>query len=176
MCVVGRRGATGGGGRLVEASGGVKRPAEAPERPRAGLARARENQAREAQARSWCWLKCGTTFLPSRRVPAKLTSHPEEASRYVAEGTPSVLVGEDAEQLGRLLRASPDETSRERLLGVMVGDLSSPAVRAAAEEMAESSGRGPATRAGSAPEAFGSDAERRAGASPGGGRRLLLSR
>jgi hypothetical protein len=65
-----------------------------------------------------------------------VTSEPEEAARCVDEGSPVVLVGDDAEELGRLTRTSSDEGARERFLGVMVGDPGDPQVRAAAEEMA----------------------------------------
>jgi len=47
-----------------------------------------------------------------------------------------VLVGGDAAALGEALRASQDSDRRERLLGVMVGDLADPAVTAASAEMA----------------------------------------
>ena len=67
---------------------------------------------------------------------AKVTSNYQEALRSVAEGTPVVLVGEDATSLGQLLPGAPDEASRERLLAVLVGDPADPAVAAAAAEMA----------------------------------------
>jgi hypothetical protein len=67
---------------------------------------------------------------------AKVTSEVAEAARLVAGGTPAVLVGADAAALGEAVRASPDEAANKRLLGVMVGDSSEPAVMAAAAEMA----------------------------------------
>jgi hypothetical protein len=65
-----------------------------------------------------------------------VTSDFEEAARCVGEGKPVVLVGENAEMLGQLLRGAPDEASRERLLAVLVGDPSDAGVVAAAAEMA----------------------------------------
>jgi hypothetical protein len=52
-----------------------------------------------------------------------------------------VLVGEDAEALGRACRGlsgrgGPPGAGRHRLMGVLVGDPASPAVAAAAAEMA----------------------------------------
>lgn len=67
---------------------------------------------------------------------AKVTDDPGEASRLVAEGTPAVLVGEDASALGEVVACAPDRERPERLLGVMVGDPSNPGVIAAAAEMA----------------------------------------
>jgi hypothetical protein len=67
---------------------------------------------------------------------AKVTSEVAEAARLVAGGTPAVLVGADAAALGEAVRASPDEADNKRLLGVMVGGSSEPAVMAAAGEMA----------------------------------------
>jgi hypothetical protein len=67
---------------------------------------------------------------------AKVTSDYQEALRLVAEGTPVVLVGEDAASLGQRLSSAPDEASRERLLAVLVGEPADPAVAAAAQEMA----------------------------------------
>jgi len=87
-----------------------------------------------------------------------VTDDPEEAARLVAEGSPVVLVGQDAEALGRLVaslggggaggeavggeavggEAGGGEAvgRRQCLLGVLVGDLSDPAVANAAVEMA----------------------------------------
>jgi hypothetical protein len=65
-----------------------------------------------------------------------VTGAREEASRLVAEGLPVVLVGEDASALGEAVAAAPDGDGHERLLGVMVGDPSSPGTAAAAAEMA----------------------------------------
>jgi hypothetical protein len=65
-----------------------------------------------------------------------VTEVPEEAARLVAQGTPVVLVGEDAAALGEAVAGAQDRDSHERLLGVMVGGPSSPATAAAAAEMA----------------------------------------
>jgi hypothetical protein len=65
-----------------------------------------------------------------------VTDSAETAYRLVAEGTPVVLVGEDAGALGEALAGAPDRDNHERLLGVMVGDASGPATAAAAAEMA----------------------------------------
>jgi len=73
---------------------------------------------------------------PVGEAIAKVVAAPEEASRLVAHGTPSVLVGPDARLLGQLLRDAPDEGARDRLLGVMVGDPEAGDVHAAAQEMA----------------------------------------
>jgi hypothetical protein len=54
----------------------------------------------------------------------------------VVKGVPVVLVGEDAEGLGDEVSASVDEGRHQRLLGVMVGAPTDPAVMAAASEMA----------------------------------------
>jgi hypothetical protein len=54
----------------------------------------------------------------------------------VAEGTPVVLVGDEAGSLGEAVAGSPDAHSHERLLAVMVGDRADPATAAAAAEMA----------------------------------------
>ncbi|HXW78390.1 MAG TPA: hypothetical protein VEJ84_02770 [Acidimicrobiales bacterium] len=67
---------------------------------------------------------------------AKVTGDPEEAARVVAGGSPVVLVNEDPSALGAAVSASPDNGRRERLLGVMVGDLEDPAVMSASAEMA----------------------------------------
>ncbi|HYA44667.1 MAG TPA: hypothetical protein VED59_03610, partial [Acidimicrobiales bacterium] len=61
---------------------------------------------------------------------------PDEALQHVVAGSPVVLVGPDAEMLGRVLRSVPDRNRRERLLAVLVGDPSDPEVLAAAAEMA----------------------------------------
>jgi hypothetical protein len=95
----------------------------------------------------------------------RVTDNPGEAAQLVAGGTPVVLVGHDAAALGRFAasfmpagsagggsaggrggsgsaggRGGQDGSSpvKERgcLLGVLVGDLSDPAVAAAAAEMA----------------------------------------
>ena len=65
-----------------------------------------------------------------------MTDRAEVASRLAADGTPVVLVGEDAAALGEALVVAPDRDAHERLLGVMVGDPSGPATAAAAAEMA----------------------------------------
>jgi hypothetical protein len=65
-----------------------------------------------------------------------VTESAEVASRLAAEGTPVVLVGEDAAALGEVLAGAPDRDNHERLIGVMVGDPSHPATAAAAAEMA----------------------------------------
>jgi len=65
-----------------------------------------------------------------------VTSDFEEAARLVASGRPVVLVGADANALGRFLAASTDEAARERLAGVLVGDPADPTVVEAAREMA----------------------------------------
>jgi hypothetical protein len=68
-----------------------------------------------------------------------VTSDHAEALRLVAEGTPVVLVipgGDGAQALGRSLAGAPDAGGRERLLAVLVGDPTDPAVVAAAQEMA----------------------------------------
>jgi hypothetical protein len=67
---------------------------------------------------------------------AKVSQDVAEAARLVTEGTPVVLVGEDAARLGEAVLASPDEAGHKRLLAVMVGDLSDSSVEAAAAEMA----------------------------------------
>jgi hypothetical protein len=64
-----------------------------------------------------------------------VTEVPEEAARLVAQGTPVVLVAEDAGALGEALAGAQDRDSHERLLGVMVGP-SGPGTTAAAAEMA----------------------------------------
>jgi hypothetical protein len=67
---------------------------------------------------------------------AEVTNDPDKAAKSVANGSPVVLVGPDAGALGAALATSPDRDRRERLLGVMVGEASDPAVMAAAAEMA----------------------------------------
>ncbi len=70
-------------------------------------------------------------------LPAlEVTDDPKEATRLAAEGTPVVLIGEDAAGLGAVLRAAPDRDGRERLVAVMVGPPADPAVAAAAAAMA----------------------------------------
>jgi hypothetical protein len=54
----------------------------------------------------------------------------------VAQGTPVVLVGKGADALGEAVAGAQDRDSHERLLGVMVGDPSSPGTATAAAEMA----------------------------------------
>jgi hypothetical protein len=76
------------------------------------------------------------TSYPFGPIGAKVTEVPEEAARLVAQGTPVVLVGEDAGALGEAVAGAQDQGSHERLLGVMVGGPSSPATAAAAAEMA----------------------------------------
>jgi hypothetical protein len=65
-----------------------------------------------------------------------VTDSVEAASRLAADGTPVVLVGEDAAVLGEALAGAPDRDNHERLLAVMVGDPSGAATAAAAAEMA----------------------------------------
>ena len=65
-----------------------------------------------------------------------MTEVPEEAARLVAQGTPVVLVGEDARALGQAVAGAQDRDSHERLQGVMVGDPTSPGTATAAAEMA----------------------------------------
>ena len=85
------------------------------------------------------------------KVP-KVTDNREEAARLVASGAPVVLVGPDAEALGRAMASEGAAGARggdtgsgvvvaggsagRCLLAVLVGDLSDPSVAAAAEEMA----------------------------------------
>ena len=69
-------------------------------------------------------------------MTARVVGDPAEAARVVAGGAPVVLVSEDASALGAAVASAADNSGRERLLAVMVGDLSDPAVLAAAEEMA----------------------------------------
>ena len=76
------------------------------------------------------------TSYPFGPLGAKETEVPEEAARLVAQGTPVVLVGEDAGALGEAVAAAQDRDSHERLLGVMVGGPTSPGTVAAAAEMA----------------------------------------
>jgi hypothetical protein len=76
------------------------------------------------------------TSYPLGSLGAKVTDVPEEALRLVAQATPVVLVGEDAAALGEAVAGAPDRDGRECLLGVMVGDPSSPGTAAAAAEMA----------------------------------------
>lgn len=89
----------------------------------------------------------------------KVTQDPAEAARLVTEGNPVLLVGTDAEALGRFVAsvvgpggeadqattgavagestdASVAGDAQTCLLGVLVGDLADPAVAAAAAEMA----------------------------------------
>jgi hypothetical protein len=82
----------------------------------------------------------------------KVTDNREEAVRLVASGAPVVLVGPDAEALGRAMAshatasalggdsgagvAGAGGSAGRCLLAVLVGDLSDPSVAAAAEEMA----------------------------------------
>lgn len=63
-----------------------------------------------------------------------MTAEPEEAARLVAAGTPVVLVGESAVDLGRQVRETRE--AREGLLAVMLGASGDPAVQAAALEIA----------------------------------------
>ena len=85
------------------------------------------------------------------KVP-KVTDNREEAARLVASGAPVVLVGPDAEALGRAMASQGAVGARggdsrsgvvaaggsagRCLLAVLVGDRSDPSVAAAAEEMA----------------------------------------
>lgn len=70
------------------------------------------------------------------KTGAIVTSDPEQALASVAGGVPAVLVGGDPAALGRALGRACGGDGGPCLLGVMVGDLSSPAVCAAALEMA----------------------------------------
>jgi len=76
------------------------------------------------------------TSDPLGSLGAKVTDSAETASGLAADGTPVVLVGEDAAVLGEALATAPDRDAHERLLGVMVGDPSGAATAAAAAEMA----------------------------------------
>jgi hypothetical protein len=76
------------------------------------------------------------TSYPFGSLGAKVTEVPEEAVRLVAQGTPVVLVGENAGALGEAVAGAHERDSHELLLGVMVGDLSSPGTATAAAEMA----------------------------------------
>jgi hypothetical protein len=81
-------------------------------------------------------LTVSSTSYPLGSVGAKVTESAEVASRVAAEGSPVVLVGEDAAALGEALAGAPDRDNHERLLAVMVGDPSRPATAVAAAEMA----------------------------------------
>jgi len=81
-------------------------------------------------------LTVSPSSYPLGSLGAKVTESPAEASRLVAEGTPVVLLGKDAAALGEAVAGAADRDSHERLLGVMVGDPSSPGTGAAAAEMA----------------------------------------
>jgi|GEM_PF-6240787 hypothetical protein len=75
----------------------------------------------------------------------EVTADPAQAARWVASGTPVVLVGTDPVELGRFMssvacsssseRAGPQE-ARSCLVAVLVGDLANPDVARAAAEMA----------------------------------------
>jgi len=65
---------------------------------------------------------------------AKVAVDAAEAARLVAEGTPTVLVGQDGQAVGEVVARAQDKD--ERLLAVMVGDPSRPATAVAAAEMA----------------------------------------
>jgi len=69
-------------------------------------------------------------------LAAKVTNDPNEGSDFVAKGTPTVLVGEDAAALGQAIVAAPQDGGGRCLLAVMIGDLGDPVVAAAAAEMA----------------------------------------
>jgi hypothetical protein len=64
-----------------------------------------------------------------------VTKVPAVAGQLVAQGTPVVLVGPDADALGQVLAAVP-EGAGAGLLCVMVGDPDDAQVWGAAEEMA----------------------------------------
>ena len=81
-------------------------------------------------------LTVSRTSDPLGSLGAKVTDSAEAASGLAADGTPVVLVGEDAAVLGEALATAPDRDAHERLLGVMVGDPSGAATAAAAAEMA----------------------------------------
>lgn len=63
-----------------------------------------------------------------------MTKGPAGISGFVANLTPTVLVGADAARLGRVLSAVPRDG--QCLVGAMVGDPDDPVVAAAAAEMA----------------------------------------
>jgi hypothetical protein len=65
---------------------------------------------------------------------AKVTVDAAEAARLVAEGTPTVLVGQDGQAVGEVVARAQDKD--ERLLGVMIGDPAQSGVLEAAAEMA----------------------------------------
>lgn len=71
---------------------------------------------------------------------ALVTDDPGEASRLANDGTPVVLVGQDAATLGAVVAASvaeaADRQCAHRLLAVMVGAPGEPATAGAAREMA----------------------------------------